>query len=83
MLNGLRGAADETLKDFLSAYQEDGFDRVNPSILKSAVQALYPDFTERQVGLISKLRVFICQMEMPQLSPDGLVGFRGDPVSRT
>ena len=23
MLNGLRGAADETLKDFLSAYQED------------------------------------------------------------
>ena len=35
----------------LSAYKEDGFDRVNPSILKSAVQALYPDFTERQVGL--------------------------------
>ena len=29
----------------LSAYKEDGFDRVNPSILKSAVQALYPDFT--------------------------------------
>ena len=35
----------------LSAYKEDGFDRVNPSILKSAVQALYPDFTERQIGL--------------------------------
>ena len=35
----------------LSAYKEDGFDRVNPSIIKSAVQALYPDFTERQVGL--------------------------------
>ena len=35
----------------LSAYKEDGFDRVNPSILKSAVQAVYPDFTERQVGL--------------------------------
>ena len=30
---------------------EDGFDRVNPSILKSAVQADYPDFTERQIGL--------------------------------
>ena len=24
---------------------------MNPSILKSAVQALYPDFTERQIGL--------------------------------
>ena len=35
----------------LSAYKEDGFDRVNPSILKSAVQGVYPDFTERQVGL--------------------------------
>ena len=35
----------------LAEYKEDGFDRVNPSILKSAVQALYPDFTERQVGL--------------------------------
>ncbi|MBQ7885267.1 MAG: NYN domain-containing protein [Clostridia bacterium] len=35
----------------LSAYKEDGFNRVNPSILKSAVQTLYPDFTERQIGL--------------------------------
>ena len=35
----------------LSAYKEDGFDRETPSILKSAVQALYPDFTERQIGL--------------------------------
>ena len=34
----------------LSEYKEDGFDRVNPSLLKSAVQAEYPDFTERQVG---------------------------------
>lgn len=33
----------------LSEYKEDGFDRVNPSILKSAVQAEYPDFTERQM----------------------------------
>ena len=35
--------------------------------------------TETQVGLISKLRVFICQMGMPQLSPDGLMGFRREP----
>ncbi len=35
----------------LAEYKDDGFDRVNPSILKSAVQADYPDFTERQIGL--------------------------------
>ncbi len=35
----------------LAEYKEDGFDRVNPSLLKSAVQAEYPDFTERQIGL--------------------------------
>ena len=35
----------------LAEFKEDGFDRVNPSILKSAVQAEYPDFTERAVGL--------------------------------
>jgi len=35
----------------LAEYKEDGFDRVNPSLLKSAVQAEYPDFTERTVGL--------------------------------
>ena len=35
----------------LAEYKEDGFDRVNPSILNSAVQAEYPDFTERAVGL--------------------------------
>jgi len=34
----------------LSEYKRDGFDRVNPSLLKSAVQAEYPDFTERQIG---------------------------------
>ena len=41
----------EVFTRILSAYKEDGFDRVNPSILKSAVQGLYPDFTERQIGL--------------------------------
>ena len=34
----------------LKEYKEDGFDRVHPSILKSAVQGEYPDFTERQIG---------------------------------
>ena len=34
----------------LSEYKREGFERVNPSILKSSVQADYPDFTERQIG---------------------------------
>ena len=42
---------DSIFSRILSEYKEDGFDRVNPSILKSAVQADYPDFTERQIGL--------------------------------
>ena len=34
----------------LSAFKADGFDRVNPSILKSTIQSEYPDFDERQIG---------------------------------
>ncbi|MBR5288069.1 MAG: NYN domain-containing protein [Clostridia bacterium] len=34
----------------LAEYKRDGFDRVNPSLLKSAIQSEYPDFTERQIG---------------------------------
>lgn len=34
----------------LSAYKESGFDRVNPSILKAAIQNEFPNFSERAVG---------------------------------
>ena len=34
----------------LKLYKESGFDRINPSILKAAVQAKHPDFDERQFG---------------------------------
>ncbi|MCL2545201.1 MAG: NYN domain-containing protein, partial [Clostridia bacterium] len=34
----------------LKAYKESGFDRVNPSILKAAIQNEYPNYTERAVG---------------------------------
>ena len=37
-------------KNILEEYKNDGFLRVNPSILKAAVLASYPDFTERTVG---------------------------------
>jgi len=34
----------------LNAYKESGFDRVNPSILKAAIQNEYPNYAERTVG---------------------------------
>lgn len=36
----------EKLKEF----KEDGFDRVNPSIIKSAIQSDHPDFDEKDLG---------------------------------
>ena len=38
------------LTDLLHKFKDDGFDRVNPSIVKSAIQGEYPDFDERQLG---------------------------------
>ena len=34
----------------LERFKNDGFDRVNPSILKATIQADYPDFDEKQIG---------------------------------
>jgi hypothetical protein len=34
----------------LKRYQDDGFERINPSILKADIQSLYPDFTEKSIG---------------------------------
>ncbi len=34
----------------LRHYKDDGFDRINPSILKADIQAAYPDFQERNIG---------------------------------
>lgn len=38
------------IKDQLLRYKEDGFDRINPSILKADIQANYPDFSEKALG---------------------------------
>lgn len=38
------------LTELLHKFKDDGFDRVNPSIVKSAIQGEYPDFDERQLG---------------------------------
>ena len=34
----------------LEHFKDEGFDRVNPSILKSTIQADYPSFEEKQIG---------------------------------
>ena len=34
----------------LSHFKDEGFDRVNPSILKATIQADYPSFEEKQIG---------------------------------
>ena len=37
-------------KTALERFKSEGFDRVNPSILKSTIQSDYPDFDERAIG---------------------------------
>ena len=38
------------IQEQLTRYKDDGFDRINPSILKADIQANYPDFSERALG---------------------------------
>ena len=40
----------DAFREQLSRYKEDGFERINPSILKADIQAAYPDFSERTLG---------------------------------
>lgn len=40
----------EIFQEQLNQFKENGFDRVNPSILKTSIQNDYPDFDERQIG---------------------------------
>ena len=60
MLGLTNGAEDEQSLDknnwipafraALERFKAEGFDRVNPSILKSTIQSDYPDFDERSIG---------------------------------
>ena len=38
------------LGEQLARYKEDGFERINPSILKADIQASYPAFSEKALG---------------------------------
>lgn len=57
-LNGSDAPAPQLNKDnwlpafreYLRRYKADGFERINPSILKAAIQADYPDFDEKAIG---------------------------------
>ena len=40
----------KAFKEQLDHYKSDGFERINPSILKADIQSLYPDFQEKNVG---------------------------------
>lgn len=40
----------QAFHDQLEQYKDDGFERINPSILKADIQAAYPDFAERTLG---------------------------------
>ena len=40
----------DAIREQLARYKEDGFERINPSILKADIQASYPDFSEKALG---------------------------------
>lgn len=50
----------------LQRYRDDGFERVNPSILKADIQAAYPDFSERAIGF-KRFSDILKQMEKEKL----------------
>ena len=50
----------------LQRYKDDGFERINPSILKADIQAAYPDFSERSIGF-KRFSDVLKQMEKEHL----------------
>ena len=50
----------------LQHYKDDGFERINPSILKADIQAAYPDFSERSIGF-KRFSDILKQMEKDNL----------------
>ncbi len=50
----------------LQRYKDDGFERINPSILKADIQAAYPDYSERSIGF-KRFSDVLKQMEKDRL----------------
>ena len=40
----------QVFSEIFRRYKDEGFERVNPSIVKAAIQSAYPDFDEKQIG---------------------------------
>lgn len=57
----------DSFKEILLRYKEDGYDRINPSILKADILETYPDFQEKNIGFKRFSDV------MKQLEKDGLL----------
>ncbi|NLW21432.1 MAG: NYN domain-containing protein [Clostridiales bacterium] len=62
----------DAFREQLKHYKEDGFERINPSILKADIQSLYPDFQEKAVGFkrfsdllkaLEKEKVLVLEMD--------------------
>ncbi|MBE5786525.1 MAG: NYN domain-containing protein [Clostridiales bacterium] len=56
----------------LQHYKDDGFERINPSILKADIQTAYPDFSERAIGFKRFSDV------LKQMEKDGLLKLEMD-----
>ena len=63
-----RAAFAEQLKH----YKDDGFERINPSILKADIQASFPDYSEKSIGFKRFSDV------LKQLEKDGLMKLEMD-----
>ncbi len=50
----------------LQRYKDDGFERVNPSILKADIQSAYPDYSEHAIGF-KRFSDVLKQMEKEKL----------------
>ena len=68
--NGKKSLAQDTWRaafvEQLQHYKDDGFERINPSILKADIQAAYPDFSERAIGF-KRFSDILKQMEKESL----------------
>ena len=73
--NGPKMTAENWQKIFseqLRRYKDDGFERVNPSILKADIQSSYPDYSEKNIGFKRFSDV------LKQLERDGLLKLEMD-----
>ena len=56
----------QAFREQLQRYKDDGFERINPSILKADIVSLYPDFTEKSIGF-RRFSDVLKQLEKDQL----------------